>query len=63
MATSWTPTRKVTAGMAGGAVATLVMVFLPQMGVTIPPTPGVESALAVLATIACSYMVSEGGEA
>lgn len=60
MGTTWTPTRKVSAGMAGGAVATLVMIFLPQLGVTIPPTPGVESALAVLATIVCSYLIPEG---
>jgi hypothetical protein len=59
METNWTPTTKVTAGAAGGAISTLIMVFLPSFGIEMPAAPGTEAALGVLATLLCSYWVKE----
>ena len=55
--TDWTPTRKVTAGMIGGAVATLVCVFLPSFGVVVPP--GAEAAIGTLVTVAAAYIIRD----
>lgn len=53
----WTPTRKVTAGAAGGALATLIALYLPDFGIHVHP--GAESAFGVLCTLAFAYIVKE----
>jgi putative flippase GtrA len=49
--------RKVKAGGAGGAVATLVMVVLGQFGIDLPP--GTEAAIATIAGTLLSFWVKE----
>lgn len=56
----WTPTRKVSAGMAGGALATLAVVVLDMAGYPVGQYPGAETAIGVLSTIAFAYFVKEG---
>lgn len=55
---SATPTRKVTAAMIAGAVATILAWGLQEFtGVDVPP--GVESAFAVLLTAGAAYWIKE----
>ena len=53
----WTPTRKVTAGILGGAIATVVAMYLPEAGVKV--YPGAEAAFATIFSFLCSYIVRE----
>jgi hypothetical protein len=55
--TDWTPTRKVTAGAAGGALATLIALYAPEFGIKV--LPGAEAAFGVLCTLAFAYIVKE----
>lgn len=56
-----TPTRKVTAGGIGGAVATAVIGIAVWLGAPDPPV-GLEAAIATVAGFAAGYFTNESGD-
>jgi len=53
----WSPTPKVTAGAVGGALATLIALYLPEFGVQ--AKPGAEAAFGTLATLVFAYFMKD----
>ena len=52
------PTRKVSVVVLGGAVATIVVYTLNQIGITVEPE--VSAAIATIAAFLLAYVVPEG---
>lgn len=54
------PTRKVTAGAAGAAIATLIVGVATWLGAPQPPV-GLEGAIATVVALAAAYLTRERG--